>query len=207
MSAVWIRCRVAAAILLLSLVTRCGPQITMDTNLPQGDIAHSNKAIVAITSELDTDPSLHRRSGSAMLIFVSRDIFVSGPNGLVGKEFIVSGGTNVYLIDPGRYWLRTVMRSTQNFIFRQNESPVGFVAAAGDVLYLGDMHLVESQPDAEQCTVNVHFAVEDALQSDRSGIDALLVRKYLGAQQLLRTALVTIEPRMFTMKPNRPCRR
>ena len=163
----------------------------MQTDAPLLDVAHSNKAIVIVTAKHEFMMSTGRAMNSSEVGFTNQNIAVSAANHGPPNQFEATERISTYLIDPGKYTLSYLNdRGTREFLgFQPNQSPAGFSVSAGDVVYLGELHVVSVNSG---CDINQFFSVRDAMNDDRAAIDRMLDSKYPGARERLRKSLLTV---------------
>jgi hypothetical protein len=197
----------AAAFAGLSLLSGCESP-GMATDKPVADIAHSGKAIVITGSVEDSYGALGHLTPETLNTYVNPEIRTPGPDGVLRNYFYSRGVTEAYLVEPGSYFLAGIYRASSrtSFNFGPAESPIRFSVAAGEVLYLGELHLAKTaNPGNAPCSVGVTLQVGDAWETERRDIEKILDDKYPGAKELVRKSPFHIETATLSMKPVAGC--
>lgn len=202
-------CRIAIAGIFIGFMVGCVPQQTMpETDGPLADVAHSNKAIVIVGSRGGADS---HHSSETIDVWVNQDLRSPAPNGVVRNLFNEWGPTRAYAVDPGSYWLSEILWVKQHLQFEQANTPARFTVAAGDVIYLGEIHVTEEigALGTSGCILymKIRFFVADTLDGEWESINRILDSKYPGAKERLRRSLMHVLPVTLPMvfKNTKPC--
>jgi hypothetical protein len=91
--------------------------------------------------------------------------------------------------------------------------PARFIVAAGDVVYLGELHLVEGESHLGNlgerhgvlCSMDAQFSVKDILDRERDSINRIVQSRYPGAKERLKTSLIKIYSGTLSMRPGYSC--
>lgn len=198
----------ASTVVVACALAGCAIVPEMDTKAPLADFPRSGKAIVVMSSVEDRTGPFGHLTPTTVNAYVDQNVTIPGPDGLVRNAFTAYGGTGVYLVEPGAYYLAGINSSATHlsFAFDKFDSPVRFTVAAGDVAYLGELHMTKILYSQDvSCGEAIVFTVSDHLSAERADIEEMLDGKYAGAKARLQDAPFKVDSSVLHVKPRLGC--